>query len=390
MEFDKPKRRPRKLWLWGGLGVVVIMIAVGAGVIVKNAQGNGGDKAHEADSTQVAENGEDGKDNENGENGNGENGNGEPAAPVELFTVNQGHISTFLQTTATLEARNMATLVAQKQGQVTALYVEEGDWVNKGAVLATLDDAEATVGLERAEVNLEVARRDAERATALLERDLISEKEKDDYHLALRTAEVELEQRKFEYSQTRLTAPFSGRVSERLINLGETVTIGRQCFSVVDFHPLRARLYFPERELARVEVGQEATLKVDTHPGHEFAARVALVNPVIDETNGTFKVTLEIPNSTGALRPGTFARVLVKTGEFANAVLMPKRGVLTEDGEDYVFVARSDTVDRVPVTVGAIEGDTAQILTGLAPGDSVVTIGQGGLKPGAKIKSVNF
>jgi RND family efflux transporter MFP subunit len=254
MEFQKPKRRPRKLWLWSGLGVLVIVIAVGVGLVVKNAQGNGGDKSG-ADSTEVAENGKDG---ENGENG--ENGNGEPAAPVELFTVNRGHISTFLQTTATLEALNSASLVAQKQGQVMALYAEEGDWVNKGALLAKLDDGEASVGLERAKVNLEVAQREAERGAKLLERDLISQKEKDDFDLAVRTAEVELEQRKFEYSQTQLTAPFSGRVSERLINLGETVTVGRECFSIVDFHPLRARLYFPERELARIKIGQKATL----------------------------------------------------------------------------------------------------------------------------------
>jgi RND family efflux transporter MFP subunit len=389
MEFHLPKRRPRKLWLWSGVGVLVVVIAVGVGLVVKNAQGNGGKDAA-ADSTQVAEEDKNGKNGKDGENGNGENGNGEPAAPVELFTVNQGHISTFLQTTATLEALNSATLVARKQGPVVALHVEEGDWVNRGQVLARLDDAEASVARERAEVALAVAQRQAGRGANLLERDLISQKEKDDFDLAVRTAQVELEQRKFEFSQTRLTAPFSGRVAERLINLGEMVSIGRECFRVVDFHPLRARLYFPERELARVKVGQQATIKVDTHPGHDFQSAVALVNPVIDETNGTFKVTLEIPNSTGALRPGTFARVQVKTGEFSDAVLMPKRGVLTEDGEDYVFVAHSDTVARVPVTVGAVEGDTAQILKGLAAGDSVVTIGQGGLKPGAKIKPVNF
>lgn len=375
-----PTSRPKKLWLFSGLGAVLLVIAVAAVFVVQNAQGNGdGKKSASADSTETDKNGKDGED-----------GDGERAAPVELFTVNKGHISTFLQTTATLEARNSATLVAQKQGQVIRIFTEEGQWVNRGDVLAALDDAEATVALERAEVNLEVAKREADRSTKLHQRDLISEKEKDDFHLAVRTAEVELEQKKFEYSQTRLTAPFSGRVSERFINVGETVTVGRECFAVVDFNPIRARLYFPERELRRVEAGQMAIIKVDTHPGEEFYAKVALVNPVIDETNGTFKVTLEIPNDNGSLRPGTFARVQLKTGEFAEAVLMPKRCIITEDGEEYVYVASEDTVARVPITVGAIEGDTAQILVGLQEGDQVVTIGQGGLKPGAKVKPVSF
>lgn len=129
-------------------------------------------------------------------------------------------------------------------------------------------------------------------------------------------------------------------------------------------------------------------LRVDTHPGREFHAEVELVNPVVDETNGTFRVLLEVPNAGGELRPGTFARVQLKTGDFADALLMPKRGIVQEDGEDFVFKAQGDSVVRIGVTVGAVEGETAQILEGLAPGDSVVTIGQGGLKPGAKIKPV--
>jgi len=82
--------------------------------------------------------------------------------------------------------------------------------------------------------------------------------------------------------------------------------------------------------------------------------------------------------------------VRLKTGSFADALLMPKRGLISEDGEQFVFVARGDTVARAPVTVGAIEGEQAQILAGLSPGDRVVTIGQGGLKPGARIKVTAF
>ena len=374
----------RKLWLFSGVGAFLVVVAVVVGFAVQNAQGNGNDDGTETE--EHAENGENGKKDKDGE----DEENQAPAAPVELYEVSRGHISTFLQTTATLEARNSATLVAQKQGQVVQLLVEEGEWVQKGAVLAQLDDAEASVALERAKVNLEVAEREAKRSEQLLERDLISEKEKDDQMLAFRTAQVELEQRKFEYSQTRLTAPFSGRISERMINLGETVTTGKECFRIVDFNPLRARLYFPERELSRVAVGQSATLRVDTHPGTAFDGTVSLVNPVVDQNNGTFKVTLEIPNSSGNLRPGTFARVQLKTGEFNDAVLMPRRGIVTEDGEEFVYVAQEDTVAKVPVTVGAIDGETAQILIGLEEGDKVVTIGQGGLKDGAKIKSVSF
>jgi membrane fusion protein, multidrug efflux system len=239
-------------------------------------------------------------------------------------------------------------------------------------------------------VAAETARRESERGDQLKTKGFLSDKELDDQKLKLRSAQVELEQARYDLSQTRITAPFSGQVTDRLVNLGETVTEGRECFRIVDFDPILARVYFPERDLSRVQVGQPAAITFDAHSGREFMARVSLVNPGVDRTNGTFKVTLEIANADGALRPGTFGRVRVKTGDFDSAVLLPRRGLLTEDGDDFVFVARGDSAVKVAVTVGAVEGETAQILDGLAEGDQVVTIGQGGLKNGSKIKPVSF
>ena len=98
--------------------------------------------------------------------------------------------------------------------------------------------------------------------------------------------------------------------------LGETVMTGKECFRLVDADPLLARVYFPERELPRLKVGQTALVSVDAHPGKEFPARITLVNPVVDRTNGTFKVTLEVRSQEGLLRPGSFARVRIRTGTF--------------------------------------------------------------------------
>ena len=313
-----------------------------------------------------------------------------PPAPVELSEVRRGEISTHLETTASLEARNAAVLVAQHPGQVVALLAEEGKAVARGDVLARLDDRDAELAVQRTELAADVAQREVERGKQLHEQGYLSLKELDDLEVRRRNAWVELEQARLDRSRTRITAPFSGRVVNRMVNLGETVVAGKECFRVEDFNPLLARLYFPERELPRVKVGQAAVVSLDAFPGREFAARVTLVNPVVDRANGTFKATLEVSDPSGVLRPGAFARVRLETGRFADALLLPRRGVLTEDGEDYVFVARGDSVVRVPVKVGAAEGETAQILAGLAAGDRVVTVGQGGLKPGAKIKAVTL
>ncbi|OGF13038.1 MAG: hypothetical protein A2W00_12000 [Candidatus Eisenbacteria bacterium RBG_16_71_46] len=366
MEQQVAKRRSRRIVLWSVMATLALGALAGGALVARNANGNASKDKKKSDKDAPL------------------------PVPVELSAVGAGAIATFLETTTTLEARHSAVLVARRAGQVVALGVEEGQWVKKGEVLARLEDTEARLALERTQLALEMAERELERGRQLVEQNYLSKKEMDDLELKRRNTWVELEQARYDLSQTRLTAPFAGRVVDRLISLGETVPVGKECFRLIDFDPLRAPLYFPERELTRVHVGQEAGLTMDAHPGREIRARVALVNPTVDRSNGTFKVTLELPNPAGELRPGAFARVRLKTGAFTDALLMPRRGVVQEDGESFVFVARGDSVVRVPVTLGAVENDTAQILSGLSAGDSVVTVGQGGLKPGAKIRSVTL
>lgn len=367
MELHEHKRPSRKVWILAVAGLVVVGAVVVVGTFAaRNARGNG-----------VA------KSKKNGEKD-------AVASPVELSRVSRDDISTFLETTTALEPQNTAVLVARRQGQIVALPAEEGDWVKLGQTLAQIDDTEARLALERAQLASEVADREVSRGRQLKERSLISDKELDDRELAKRTAWQQLEQAKYDLTQTRVVAPFAGRVVRRLVNLGETVTAGRECFEVSDFDPLLARVYFPERELSRIQVGQSALLELSTQPGKEFPARVSLVNPAVDHSNGTFKVTLEVHDPSGTLRPGSFARVRLRTGTFEDALVISRRALVSEDGDDFVFVARADSVNRVRVNLGAVSGDTAQILSGLAEGDSVVTVGQGGLKQGSRIKPVTF
>jgi len=354
----------RRRWLVPAIAVAVVAVAAAGLLIARNGQANGGKKKDEKD--KVA------------------------AAPVEISTVGKGTISTYLETTTVLEAENSATLVARRQGQVVALLAEEGQSVAQGQVLARLEDTEARISLERAKVTLEQAESDAARARMLHERGVQAQTTLDELTFKLRTAKENVAQAQYDLAQTRIVAPFSGKVVARTIQLGETVTPGKECFRVDDFSPLLARVHFPEREQNRVAVGHTATLALDAHPDRTFPAKVSIVNPTIDRANGTFKVTLEVHDPTATLRPGSFARVRLEAASFADVVLLPRKAVLTEDGDSYVYVAQGDSVDRVAVELGAIDGDTAQILSGLTPGTKVVTVGQGGLKQGARIKPVAF
>jgi RND family efflux transporter MFP subunit len=358
--------RRRAIWMWSALGLLLALgVVAGVMLVARRADGNGAPKKKKGDEPTAA-------------------------SPVEITEVHRGRIATYLTTTTTLEPRNSATLVAKRTGEVKALIAEEGQWVEKGAVLARLEDEAARLAVERAEVEAEMTKRELDRGQQLKAQGYMSDQEIEATELKKRSAQVALAQARHDLEQTRIVAPFAGRVSERLIQLGETVTAGKECFRVVDMTPLLARIYFPERELGRVRVGQPATVTIDSRPDRSFQAKVSLVNPVVDRGSGTFKVTLEVHDSEGVLKPGSFARAQIRTGEFDDALVLPRRAMLEEDGESYVYVAKGDTVARVGVRLGAVAGDSAQVLAGLVPGDRVVTVGQGGLKPGARIKSVRF
>jgi len=363
------RRRPRPLILWSALGLGLLVVAGGIVFALRTAQGDGPSSKAKGNSKK-------------------NNKDAPIAAPVELSCCAKGDIATYLETTTTLEPENQATLVAKRQGQVVAVLAEEGQSVSQGQILARIDPTEAKLALDKATISSDVAKRELERGKQLKEKAMISDKELDDLDMRERVAWQELEQARYDLSQTNITAPFGGRVLERMVHLGETVTPGNDCYRIADMTPLRARVYFPERELSRVRVGQTAVLQSDTRPGAKYNARVAIVNPAVDLSNGTFKVTLEVSDKSGDLRPGTFCRVQLLTGTFHDAICVPRRALLSEDGDDFVFLARADSVNRVKVNVGAVSGDTVQILAGITPGDSVVTVGQGGLKQGSKIRPV--
>jgi RND family efflux transporter MFP subunit len=368
MDTHEHRRHPRRALLLSGIGVVVLVAVVGVFLIVQNARGNGGAAKKSAKGAKDAI----------------------AAAPVQLTRVGRDDIATYLETTTTLEPRNSAILVARRGGQVVRLLAEEGDQVREGQALALIDATEQELALSRAKLASEVADKELARGRQLRERSLIADKELEDRELAKRTAWQQKEQAKYDLSQTRISAPFAGRVVRRMVNQGETVNPGKECFEIADFTPLLGRVYFPERELAQVRVGQPAVLSLDILPGKEFPAVVLLVNPAIDRGNGTFKVTLEVRDPSGTLRSGSFARVRLRTGVHQDAVVLSRRALVSEDGDDFVFIARADSVNRVKVAVGASSGDTVQILNGVAEGDSVVTVGQGGLKQGSRIKPVSF
>jgi RND family efflux transporter MFP subunit len=355
---------------------VICLIVVLAGAYVLRDKIVVGDTAGAADSTAtdstaVAE------DEEKDE--------GPAPVPVEVAMVERREMSSFYVTTATLEPEKKVDILAKIGGQVYEIIAEEGAFVKKGDLLARLDDREQKIALEQERINRDQQKREVERLQSMHEQDLISDKEFDDIKFQYELAKNKYESALLGYEWTRIRAPFDGVVTERAVDAGEHINIGTKLFVMADTTPLQLTMYLPEVELKSIEVGQVVEITPDINPDMKFTGEVIRVAPEVDQRTGTVKVTAV---SRGGGFPGSFVRVKIITDTRDGTMAVPRRSVVADAGDRYVFVAEADTVRRIKVEVGYEDESFSEILAGIADTDTVVTAGVGAIREGTKIKVI--
>ena len=312
---------------------------------------------------------------------------GEAAIPVKTAAVARGDISSYIETHARLEAERWVTVVARTQGTLEELLVEEGDRVGEGRLLARLDKTELSLRVEQDEVALGQARASHNRRQALFERQLLSEEEYEGARNQLANAEVALKESRLNLAYADIRAPIAGLLMQRNVEIGDLVRAGEELFAVADLEPLLARIRIPEKRVRQVQVGQLAEITAAGSEGEPVAAQVRMINPGIDPQSGTVKVTLEVSGGTG-LKPGMFVTVRLITDVHAGTLVIPKKALVLETDEDDVFVIGEGRARRRGVELGYVSGGLVEVVSGLAEGEEVITIGQQGLKDGSAVRTV--
>ncbi len=349
------------------------------------------------------------------------------ATPVELALVKRSEIAAFLSATANLRALREVTVATQAEGIVKKVLAEEGDFVKEDQVLCTLDDAQVRIKLMLAEEKLAQAKLQKDKAgirqsKALAQightqveferydkarkEGLVSDKDVATYKYKLdelthderaavsenkefqhKVAELEADiaQSKLDLARTEVRAPFAGFVTQRTVNTGQRLRPMDTLFNLASFSPLFADVHLSERDANSVQPGQVTTVRLGSDDTAFVNGRVERLSPIVDQASGTVKVTVTLEPKKG-FRPGAFVRVEIRTDTKADAVVIPKRALIEEDGQNYVYVARDDSAKRIKVELGYQREGLVEVRSGLSPGQSVVVAGQGALKEGGKIK----
>jgi RND family efflux transporter MFP subunit len=318
-----------------------------------------------------------------------------------LAEIREEDVVEWIRAIGSIHADQRVSLSAEVGGRVAEIAVEVGDLVEKGDLLARLDDERLRIArdLARAEVemaraNLEKSRRDAQRQVNLYQGQVTSEYSLEQADLKARVDEGQLKVTRArlaaaerDLADASIISPVGGEITRRYVELGELVEAGTPLFDIVKIDRVKVVVHVSELEIARLHKGQEAEVSVDGHPGVLFRGTVSTISAQANPQTRAFPVEILIVNDrTEKLLPGFIGRARIRGRTFENAISLPEEVVVQRDGRPVVFVATGDTASTRAIETGFADRGSVLITKGLSAGEQVIVTGQQSLRDGDKIQ----
>ncbi len=337
------------------------------------------------------------------------------AVPVEVSPAKKSPISANYSGTASLVADHEAQVVSKTSGVIKKLYVEEGDSVKAGQLLAEIDESDARSKLAQAEAQMHKSEATFAHAEAAIPKQLIPQFEYEQDKYDLQDKRAAMEGARLQLAYTRILAPVDGIVAERSVKVGNMLQANQNVFRIVGMDPLQAVLNVPERQLGILKASLPVQLEADALPGKKFTGEILRIAPVVDSNSGTFRVTTQFHDKTGLLKPGMFARIDIVYDHRDDALTVPRAALVEEDGETAVFVVdkSAPTASVAPKTaataevkaattpapdtlvarrklvkVGYSDSDQVEIRAGLDEGARVITVGRNAVRDGTAVQVI--
>lgn len=317
---------------------------------------------------------------------------------VRVVEVRPESVVDMLHLPADLRPVRRASLAAEVAGTVETLRAPEGQRVPAGALLATIDTRALEQELAEARALYEQAQDEHQRAEALFERRSITRSSLVDTKARRDVAAARLASGRLRLEKSRLTAPWSGTVSEKRVEVGDYVTPGQPMIELVDASRLEVIAPVPASDVRVLEIGAPVTVRVSGFPEERFAGEVVRLAAELDPAERTLALEAELDNRSGRLRPGMLARIEIPRRRLPAALLVPLDAVIDMEDRKVVYVAVPSAaaegtdagaeIERREVALGPILGQRVVVERGLEPGDLVVVEGQSRVAPGQEVEVV--
>jgi len=294
----------------------------------------------------------------------------------------------------TVHAVRGVTVSADLPGVVESITFESGRKVREGEVLVRLDTRQERAQLAAAEAQRDLARLSLDRVRGLVEQGILAQAELDRVTAEHRRAEARVGEIQATIDRKQIRAPFSGVLGIRQVNLGQYLEGGAPIVPLQARDPVHVNFSVPQQRVGEMRVGGEVQVTAEGFAGESVTGRITAIDSVVDEATRNVQVQATLDNPTSRLRPGMFVQAQVRTGDTASILALPASAISYAPYGDSVFVvsemkgqggAPYKGVRQQFVKLGAARGDQVAVVSGLEPGDEVVTSGAFKLRNGAAV-----
>lgn len=306
------------------------------------------------------------------------------ALNVRAVVLSQQGLTDGIFVSGSLVPDEEVNLSFESSGKITDIFFKEGTHVEKGELLAKINDAPLQADLRKKQAQVKLMQDRLFRAKALLEKEAVSKEAFQEAEANLAALEAEIEGVEAQIEQTELRAPFSGIIGLRQVSVGAYATTTTEVATLTKTAPLKVEFNVPERYAGMLPEGTELTFTAEGDLTTRNAKVYASDSRVDPETR-TFAIRAIYPNADGKLIPGRYVNVNLVTQRFENTLAVPSEAIVSEMGIDKVFVCKNGKAQPVEIAKGLRTDAMVQVLRGLVPGDTVITSGTMQLRSGQKV-----
>lgn len=310
-----------------------------------------------------------------------------PAAPVvsvSVYTVEAREFSDRVEALGSLRGNESITITANVSDTVDAIHFREGQRVEAGQLLVTLEQAEEQAQLSAAKADLAEQQREVRRLEGLVKTMSAAQTELDARRTALAKARFKIDELEARIADRRLTAPFAGVLGLRLVSPGALLTPGTAITTLDDINPMKLDFSVPAALLGSLKPGLELRAKTAAYD-EAFTGRVTVVDSRVNTTDRSIRARAEFDNSEGLLKPGLLMTVELLRNP-RRALLIPEAAIVTREQQHSVWVVAADnTLQRRIVQIGSRQPGWVEVISGISAGDTIVRANFPRLREGLKV-----
>ena len=295
----------------------------------------------------------------------------EAPVSVSAYVVEPRTIESVVTAAGALTSRNTSVLSSKVMGRVSHLGVQEGDHVSAGKLLIRIDSGEIAAQTFQAQAAYNNAKLQYDRIKGLYDAKASTQVEMDQATLGFETAKAGLNAAKAMESYTIITAPITGQIMEKRINLGEMAMPGQPLLKIEDNLNLRLEVTVREQDILHIQPGKTVNVQIDALPGKPIQGKVAMVVPASDVRTHSFVVKVDVPAAKGLIT-GMYGKAFFPTGK-REAITVPRSAIVDMSGISGVYVvsAEGNAVFQM-VQLGEAIGNDLEVVSGLKKGDRVI------------------